>query len=106
MRAQSVRTRATIEFSATMTLGEEEMRALDALVGYGDDAFIKAFEEKLGAAYMRDHRDGLKSFFQTIREQVLPPLSDIDTARRDMANAIRKRELARQEALREQSAAK
>lgn len=88
--------RATIEFSSVLTITEGEMRALDALVGYGDDAFLKAFQEKLGEAYLRDHEGGLRSFFAAVRDQVLPALHDIDTARRDLNAAIRKREVERQ----------
>lgn len=87
----SARNTATISFSSTLTLNESEIRAFDALVGYGDDAFIKAFKEKLGEAYIRDHEAGLRSAFHTIREQVLPALSDINTARRDLYDAMKKR---------------
>ncbi len=88
--------RAAIEFSSVLTLSEVEIRALGALVGYGDDAFLKVFKEKLGTAYIRSHEAGLKSFFATVREQVIPALQDINGARRDLAAAIRKREADRQ----------
>jgi hypothetical protein len=77
--------------SAGFKLSEVEMRALDALTGYGDDAFIKVFKTQLGAHYMRDHEAGLRSFFATVRREVLPALGDIDRARRDLADAIRLR---------------
>jgi hypothetical protein len=91
--------RATVEWSCVLTISEVEIRALDALVGYGDDAFLKAFGDKLGTAYMRTHEAGLRSFFSTVREQVLPALSDIDIARRDLLEAIRRREAERQQRL-------
>lgn len=56
-----------IDLRVTITIDEAEARALDALVGYGDDAFIKAFKEKLGECYIRDHEVGLRKFFQDIR---------------------------------------
>lgn len=87
----AARSNATLTFSSSLTLSEVEIRALDALVGYGDDAFIKVFYEKLGQGYMRDHEKGLRSFFSTVREEVLPALHDIDTARRDLGEAIKKR---------------
>ena len=87
--------RAQIDFTATLTLSEVELRALDALVGYGDDAFIAAFKEKLGHAYIRDHERGLRSAFNAIREQVLPALFEVSQGRRDLGAALR----ARREAL-------
>lgn len=45
-----------------------EAAALDALAGYGDDAFIKAFYENLGKAYMEKHEAGLRSFLKSVRE--------------------------------------
>lgn len=44
-------------------IDEAEALALDALVGYGDDAFIKAFKEKLGAALYRATRGWAEAFF-------------------------------------------
>lgn len=83
--------RASVNFTCTMTLNETEMSALDALVGYGDDAFLKAFGEKLGTAYMRDHTAGLRSLFKTIRNEVLPALSEVQRAKRDLMDAAKGR---------------
>lgn len=66
----------------TIELTESEARAWDALVSYGDDAFIKTFYEKLGEAYMREHEAGLRTLFKTTRS-ILPGVLDrIDIARR------------------------
>ena len=88
----SARNTATISFGTTITLNETEIRALDALVGYGDDAFIKAFKEKLGESYIRNNTAGLKSLFKAVREQVIPAMHDIETARRDLREAMKRRE--------------
>lgn len=61
---------------------ESEARALDALAGYGDDAFIKHFYEFLGKHYMEPHEQGLRMFLKSIREQFSGPLSRIDEARK------------------------
>lgn len=86
-----VRNKADLQFSTTLTLNEVEIRALDALVGYGDDAFLKVFKEKLGAAYIRDHEGGLRSVFAAIRRDVLPALAEIQQARRDLGEAAQRR---------------
>lgn len=85
------RTTATITFGASITLSEVEVRALDALVGYGDDAFLKVFKEKLGECYIRNHESGLRSFFAAVRRDVLPALSEIDQARSDLSKAAGRR---------------
>ncbi|MCX5478486.1 hypothetical protein OSH08_05690 [Kaistia geumhonensis] len=64
------------------------MRALDALVGYGVDAFLKVFYEKLGEAYMRPHEAGLRSLFKAIGRDVGPALMDVDQAQKDLQNAF------------------
>ena len=73
--------RPKVELELVIVLDEEETRALDALVGYGDDAFIAAFKEKLGKAYLDDHEDGLRRFFQSIRQNVPPILERLKKAK-------------------------
>jgi hypothetical protein len=71
-----------VEVSATMQFNEEELRALDALVGYGTDAFLKVFYEKMGKAYMQPHEVGLRTMFESIRQTVPGILRRPDDARR------------------------
>jgi hypothetical protein len=67
-----------------VTLSEEEARALEALAGYGDDAFIKAFYERLGKAYMGPHEAGLRSLFANATSKLGSALKKIDAARAAM----------------------
>jgi hypothetical protein len=73
-----VGTRLSVNFEAVLHLTEPEIRAMDALVGYGIDAFLQVFYEKLGKAYMRDHEGGLRTFFESIEKQVRPELYRMD----------------------------
>lgn len=73
--------RADIELRVAIELNESEARALDALVGYGADAFVKAFYEKLGKAYMENHEIGLRALFKSVREIMPSHLKKIDDAR-------------------------
>lgn len=77
--------KATLAVKISFTVSESEARALDALAGYGDDAFIEAFYAKLGAAYMRDHEQGLREFLQSIRTAMPGELKTIDCARAALA---------------------
>lgn len=70
-----------LDISISFTINEEEARALDALSGYGDDAFIKAFKEKLGEAYMKNHEQGLRSFLRSIRAIVSGGLATLEQSR-------------------------
>lgn len=61
----------TVELHVTLQITESEARALEAMAGYGDDAFVKAFYENLGKAYMKNHEQGLRTFLKSIR-QIMP----------------------------------
>jgi hypothetical protein len=71
-----------VEVTATMKFSEAELRALDALVGYGCDPFLKVFYEKLGKHYMQPHEAGLRTLFESVRETVPAILRRTDDARR------------------------
>lgn len=73
--------RPEVRVRVYMALDEAEARALDALVGYGDDAFIKHFYEKLGQHYLRPHERGLRSLFKSARGFLPGILSRSDRAR-------------------------
>jgi hypothetical protein len=82
--------RASVSVTVQFTISEEEARALDALVGYGDDSFIKEYEDhffkifytRLGEHYMKPHEKGLRKFFQSIRDIMPGLLSRTDKARK------------------------
>lgn len=58
--------RAKIDATITLALSEEEAAALDAIVGYGADAFLEKFYE-LGKAYLHPHEAGLRSLFESVQ---------------------------------------
>ena len=71
-----------VKFNLWMNLSEEEARALDAMVQYGADSFLKFFYEKLGRHYLEPHSEGMRSLFRTIAKEVHPHLSKVDKARK------------------------
>lgn len=73
--------KAQIGVTAHFSIDEEECRALDAMVGYGYDAFITTFKKNMGESYMRGHEDGLKRFFESVRGIVGPAIARVDDAR-------------------------
>jgi len=72
-----------VSYGASIQLTEIELRALEAMVGYGYDSFIKAFKEKLGSHYMNGYEKGMKQLFEDVRDQVGPALRKIDRLRDD-----------------------
>jgi hypothetical protein len=71
----------TVAVSATLQLSESELRALDALVGYGVEPFLKVFYEKLGRAYLEPHECGLHGLFESVRSTAPGILARADDAR-------------------------
>lgn len=59
--------RSTIQAHITLRLNEDEAAALDALVGYGVESFLKVFYEHMGRAYLQPHEKGLRSLFDSVR---------------------------------------
>ena len=70
-----------IDLTLQFSINEKEARALDALAGYGDDAFLKMFYTELGSYYMEKHESGMREFLKTVRDKIPLYLSKIDKAR-------------------------
>lgn len=77
----TIKPQINVQYTANIELRECELRAIDAMVGYGADAFLKVFYEKLGTNYMRDHESGLRALFEKITAHVPGQLRLVDSAR-------------------------
>jgi len=69
-----------VNFSVKCELSEGDLRALDALVGYGYDAFLNCFYTHMGKSYLEPHAADLKLLFEKI-ESLRHKLSEIDKAK-------------------------
>jgi len=85
------RTTTRIEATATITFGESELRALDALTGYGIDQFLKVFYDKLGVTYMKPHEQGLRDLFATINPPVGEALNQVDKVRETLRKSAKQK---------------
>ena len=74
--------RPQVGVKAVMEFNEQELRALDALVGYGADGFLEVFYAKLGKAYMQPREKGLRELFESVRQTVPGILHRVDAARK------------------------
>jgi hypothetical protein len=81
-----------ITFGGSLTLNETELRALDALVGYGTKEFLDTFYN-MGTHYMKPHEQGIYTLFETIRNQVKPQIYAIDRAHKVMHEVIKEKAL-------------
>lgn len=79
--------RPSINLDVSIKLTESEVRALDALAGYGADAFLTEFYQKMGRHYMEPHEAGLRSLFDTIRSELPPIMRRLDAAKQAFSMA-------------------
>jgi hypothetical protein len=86
----SVDVQTSVEITATIKFTEGQLRALDAMVGYGDDAFLQAFYVKLGKHYMKPFERDLRDLFSQIRATVPKALKEVNDARQRLATPPRK----------------
>lgn len=70
-----------LSFHCQLSLSEIQSRALEALSGYSDDAFINMFYTTLGKHYLEPYEDGLRDFLKACRDQLRPQLQTIDEAK-------------------------
>ncbi len=71
--------------TATLVLDEVEIRALDAMCGYGYESFMRAFKEKLGKAYLEGYEVGIARLFESIDRVCKPAIAEVDKARKLLA---------------------
>jgi len=75
----------SVKFEIVVTLTETEARALEALAGYGVDAFIEHFYVHLGRSYMEPHEQGLRTFLTSVQESMAHQLHKVDNSRQALA---------------------
>ncbi len=57
-----------IRHTITIELTLGEAAALEAIVGYGSDAFLKVFYERLGRAYLEPYEAHCRKLFGQLRD--------------------------------------
>ncbi|MFG1304219.1 hypothetical protein V5F34_08770 [Xanthobacter autotrophicus] len=76
-----------VTVKATIELDEGDLAALDALAGYGTDAFLKVFYERLGEAYLKPHEKSLRKIFSEIRRVAPVAIKKAEEARAQLKKA-------------------
>jgi hypothetical protein len=81
----TVEVHTDVQITATIRFTEGQLRALDAMVGYGDEAFLRAFYIKLGKHYMKPFERDLRDLFAQIRRTVPKAIREVEHARHRLA---------------------
>lgn len=76
-----------LEYSAKLVLTERELRALDGILGYDVNHFLKVFYERMGKAYVQPHEEGVRTLHKRVRYLVTNQIAQIDKARRALRDA-------------------
>lgn len=81
--------KAQVEFSISLTLTVGQAKALDAIVGYGVEPFLKVFYEHMGKSYLQPHETEMKKLFEQIKEELPKEVHKIETARKAINEALK-----------------
>lgn len=84
---KAVNPQVGVAMKVVLELDESMARALDALAGYGDDAFLRTFYQHMGSHYLQPHEAGLRRLFEEVREKIPGTLSRVDRARKILEKA-------------------
>ena len=87
MKTISANANVNIEFSINLSLTLGEAQALEAIVGYGADAFLEQFY-KLGKAYLGPHEDDMRALFIKARTQLPSEISNVKRALNKINEAL------------------
>lgn len=85
MAAKDIKTRTKLLFEVEITLNESELKALDALAGYGIKSFLEVFYKHIGKHYLEPHESGLKSLFERVKE-LRHEITHIDEIKKKLRN--------------------
>lgn len=78
-----------VTVTTTLVLTEAELGALDALVGYGADPFLKVFYEHMGKHYMAPYEHGLRALFANVKARSGTILSAAEKAREAFSENVK-----------------
>ena len=86
---EKIKSSSKFEITIGLQLTEMEARALDAITLYGTEEFLKCFYQNLGKAYLQPHEEGIKSLFETIKNELPKHLKKVDKTRDIWTNTVK-----------------
>lgn len=80
--------------TASITLTESEVMALDGIFGYGVEAFLKVFYREMGKAYVEPYEIGVRSLHKELRGKLAPIISEMKEVRARLATPSTRQQTA------------
>jgi len=84
----SIKIKTNVEITAEICFNECELRALDALAGYGIEQFLEVFYSKLGTHYMKPYERNLRELFIKINQTVPDAIKSVEDVRKQLNNKV------------------
>lgn len=78
---EKINSTSQMEFQVILKLTEKEARALEALTVYGTKEFLETFYKYLGKSALQPYEDGVRSLFETIKENLPRHFDKFDACR-------------------------
>lgn len=78
---------AKVDFSITFTLTKGEAKALEAIAGYGADAFLEVFYQ-LGTSYLKPYETEMRNLFSRISIELPKEISKISKAQTEIGKLL------------------
>lgn len=78
----SIKFNIDVSVLATLELNEGELHALNAIVSYGADQFLRAFYQHLGETYLKRHETSLRTLFKKIQRELPSVLKVVNESRK------------------------
>jgi len=83
------KSQATVSFSINLNLTLGQAKALDAIVGYGPDLFVKWFYQTHGKSYLKPHEQDMRELFSVCKNELGNEISKIETAKKTINEALK-----------------
>lgn len=80
--------KAQVEFTIKFTLTKGEAKALDAIVGYGVEPFLKVFYERLGKSYLQPYEREMRNLFARVKNDLPNEIYKIEKAEKSIQQAL------------------
>ncbi len=82
--------KVSINMEVNLKLTEIEVRALDALAGYGVKQFLETFYKQMGKTYLQPHEKGLIDLFEKIRKTCPKVIAETEISRTELGKVLKK----------------
>ena len=81
--------KANVAFAINFELTIKEAKALEAIAGYGVDAFLEVFYPKMGKHYLKANEDDFRALLVKIQSSLPNEIAKIDAAEKAISEALK-----------------